>query len=641
MPESKNKFDSDLVKIVEIAKKQYDNADDYRQPRLQEIRKLEDILDFITQPTLRGKINIPFDSVLATGFIDTLVSQVNQPPRLEFVDRKGQNSKAAAKTTAAWEFDSSSKRGRWKQKDRWSKRLCAISNIGILTSYSESDPEYKSYLKVEDHLDFLCEPNGGGSLEDHSYYGLTNTFTTADQLEAGVKSLGYINSAVSKLKTFYTEEKRKELRDKHRNKIQRMAARGLDIERNNYVGQDVYNLTRWFMTYKGERIFVLFDYESETIVKIDTVENIFQDSTWPTVVWKATEDPFDLWGRGPFDRIAPVFEAIRLNLNEILNNVRKRNWDMKIVDGKMFPDISELDYRQDGVAIANVPAGQRLEDGIYYVKTPDVSIALNFTEYLNDLAGINSGISDQTKGASSQDILGIARIDEMNLSRRIRLVGDSYQDAYEQVGHRWKTGIYNNLPEKFMVKIAGAEGSEWEELTKEDLEPEYDVSVIVSDDEKARMEESSKRKAEALERISRDPVLSSVANPVWRLEQELEIAGWSPDDIERAKDVQNSVSNEEVEEARRGIERILEGDKPDIYRNASMSFLNYIDKYMRTRSDLKPDQVRAIQKYWDDHVLIAQENEARKQSETQTPVTPEEEARIMNEIPTAPEINQI
>lgn len=612
--EEETKFSKDQCdEIFKVVLKQYETADKFRQTRLQEIQDLEDTLDSKTKPTLRGRLNIPFASVVANGFVETLVSQVNKPPKIEFSDPSGAHERSVRKVNSAFDYDSSSSRGKWKGKDRTFKRNLAKTNIAIYQFWAESDPEYKSHLKVRDHLDFLCEPFGGATLEEHDYYGLTNNFVSDSGLTTLASNYGYDETQITALKTVYnSDDFKKAQEDEGANKFQRLAKSGLDIEQGIYAGQAMYNLTWWYMTWEGKRLYVVFDRRANTWLKVCELKEMFESDLWPTVVVNAKEDQSNLWTRGYLDTQMPIFHAMEINLNEILNNVRKRNWDMKIVDKRFISDLSQLDYRQDGTVLANVPANSRLSDGIYYVQTPDVNIAVNLVEYLNNFSGINSGISDQTKGASSQDILGIAKLDEINVSKRIKIVSDSYQDGYEQLVTLWLWGIYEHLTEKFFVKFAGARGSEWDEMKKEDFDPEYTINIVSRSDELIEMEDSKKRKAESLERISRNPNLMKVINAVWLLEQELKQGGWDDDDFQRAKDTQNNISDEEVQEARRGIEMILEGKEPDIYRDASLPFVDYIDRFMKQKTDLSDRHLTEIQKYFERHLPIVEKNEQRK-----------------------------
>jgi hypothetical protein len=600
-------------KIVAIAVKQLHTSEEFKQPRMKEIHENEDMVAGVVKPALAGRYNVPFDSVIGSGFVETLVAQVNKSPRLDFVDPKGSNAQSVKKVQALWEFDSSTTRQNWAKQDRLSKRLAAVANIGIFEYYAEKGKEgYKGNLCVIDHYDFHCEPNGGADLETHLFKGVYNQFQTVDEVKRLGDSGYYKKAQVNSLLRAYSDKDYKMNEDMHRNKIDRMSAMSLDIDQHSYVGVSVLNLARWVTQYEGEDYYLVFDYNSGIWLKCDPLKNVFGLNQSPWVVWTPVEHAFNLWAPGLFDQIKPVAEAIRINLNEILNNNRKRNWDMRAVDQKMFPDVSKLNWRQDGVVAANVPMGQSITNGIYHFQTPEISGALNLNQYLNDFLGINTGISDQTKGESSQDTLGIARINELQVSKRMKLIGDSYTDAYAEIGLRWDWGLYEHIDNKQAVKVIGPNGAEMETVLKDDCEPDYDIRVITALDDVIDTERDRERKASAMERLANNPLAIQLLNPKWYIEQELLVGGWSQEDVKRAMDTKNDATDEVISAAEKNIERILQGKEPKRARNATTGYLQRILNFMADNENLKPKQLDALQKHFDEHVQIADENKARQ-----------------------------
>lgn len=598
--------------ITRIAIKQLETSETFRQPRLKTIRENEDMVAGVVKPALQGRYNVPFDGVIASGFVETMVAQNNQPPRLEFSDPKGSNAQSVKKIQALWESDTKVSKQNWAKKDRLSKRLAAVANIGIFEYYASSKGGYKGYLLNIDHYDFHCEPNGGAELEDHLFKGVYNQFRTVSEVEAFAKS-GYYNAGqVQKLFSAYSSKDHKMNEEMHRNKVERLNAIGLDTESNNYTGVQVYNTARWVTRYKGEDYYLEFDYRSGIWLKCSPIKDVFKSGVCPWVVWTPVEHAFSLWTGGLFDQIAPVAESIRINLNEILNNNRKRNWDMKAVDGKMFPDISQLNWRQDGVVVGNIEMGQSLQNGIYRFETPEISGALNLNQYLNDFLGINTGVSDQTKGESSQDTLGIAKINEMYVSKRMKLIGDSYTEAYGKLGFRWDWGLHEHLDDEQSVRVLGASGAQMERVLKEDTDPDYDITVKTSLDDLTATQQERDRKASAMERLSANPVAMQSINTNWYIEQELLIGGWDAEDAKRALDKTNDATDEIISSAEKNIERIMEGKEPKFARNATTGYLQRITNFMNDNENLSKEQLAKLQEHFDEHVPVAEENKARE-----------------------------
>lgn len=600
-------------KVTALAVKQLHTSEEFKQPRMKEIRENEDMVAGVVKPALAGRYNVPFDGVIASGFVETLVAQVNKAPRLEFVDPKGSNLREVKRVQAMWESDATITKQNWSKADRLSKRLAAVSNLGIFEYYAERTKDgYKGHLQVIDHYDFHCEPNGGAELEDHIFKGVHNQFQTKSEVEQLASTGYYDKSQVQKLVNAYSNPDYKHNEDLHRNKIERLSAIGLDVEQNSFVGIPVLNLARWVTNYEGKDYYIVFDYKSGIWLKFAPLENVFKSTLSPWVTWSPVEHAFNLWTPGLFDQIKPVAEAIRINLNEILNNNRKRNWDMRAVDARMFPDVSKLNWRQDGVVAANVPIGQSITNGIYTFQTPEISGALNLNQYLNDFLGINTGVSDQTKGESSQDILGIARINELQVSKRMKLIGDSYTEAYAKLGHRWDWGVYEHIDDKQAVKIIGPDGAAMETIRKEDFEPDFDVRVITALDDVMDTQQDRERKASAMERLVQNPVAMQFVNPKWYVEQELLIGGWDDAEVKRAMDTTNDATDEVISACDKNIERILMGKETKRARNATTGYLQHIHNFMLDNDDLSEKQLAKLQAHFDEHVPIADENKQRQ-----------------------------
>lgn len=606
---------------TQVAIKQLTASENFKQPRMAEIRDNEDMVAGKVKPALQGRYNIPFDGVLASSFIDTMVGQVNKPPTLEFGDPKGSNLKSSKMLTSAWQRESSPTRGKWRKKDRNSKRLAAVSNIGIFKLYGEGDPDFKVCLDVIDHYDFHSEPNGGNELEAHLFKGQGNIF----KVESDLDNKYYDQAQVKKLKEKTSSSEFKINDDQYKNKVQRFQTLGLNLETNNYTGSSLYNLTEWVMRYKGKQYYLVFDRRCGVWVRFKEIKQVFESGLSPWAYWNSKEDPFNPWSRGHFDDVKPIFEAIRINLNEVLNNNRKRNWDMKAVDGRMFPDLSQLDWKQDGIAVANVPLNQSIQNGIYHFVTPEISGALNLNAYLNNFAGINSGISDQTKGQSTQDTLGIARINDMNLSKKMKLISDSYEECYTDLGTRFDWALYEHFPEKYMVKLVGIEGAEWSEVKKEDLEPDFDCSVISYQDEQQDIDAKNEKKGAVLERLGTNPnqKISSLINPQWYVEQELKVGGWSDEDVKRAL-AQSAPNDILISQAKKVIENALEGKELKPNKRATTAFLQVIEDYLSDNSDISDEVYVKLEEYFHEHTPIAIEN-AFKAQEARAALNPEPE----------------
>lgn len=600
--------------IALIARKQIETSAKFKQPRMAEILDNEDVYNFKIRPALQGRINIPFDGVVMAGFIDTLVAQVNRPPRIEFEDQTGANLKGARKITSA--FDRDSKVMRLRMKDRAMKKMAALGGRAISKFYAESDPVYKPHLDLVDYLDFHSEPNGGGHLDDHYFNWQENIFRAKEQFTDGAESGWYSGPQVQYLINSYESPDFKKNQDEFNNKNSRYATLGLDMEAHNFIGGgSLFNLVEGFTYYKGKKYHLIMDRNTGIWVRcVPLIEDFGNDQTMFMSFASPQEDAFNFWNRGPADQIKPIAEAIRVNLNEVLNNNRKRNWDMKAVDGKMFPDIRKLDWRQDGVVSANVPIGQTLQNGIYRFETPEISGALNLNAYLNNLAGEKLGITSATQGDAKEDKVGIYQGNQLQISKRMKLISDSYEEMYEDLGHRYDWGLWDHASEDEMVKLISTDGIGWEKITKQDKEPEYVVNIISSATEQAETDQEKRNKLDALISTEANAVLMALVNPKAHIEEKYRLIGYNDEKIKKMLNTKADATDELLSEAKKAIELILEGKDPGMNWSATTGYLQYVSDWITDNSDdLKPEMKKKLEAYFNRHIPVAIKNEEHKQ----------------------------
>lgn len=610
--------------IALIVKKQLQVSSNFKQPRMVEILENENINNFKLKPALQGRLNIPFDSVFMSGYIDAIVAETTKLPKVDFEDTTGANLKGARKITSAWERDS--KKIRLRMKDRGIKKLGALSGRAIAKYYAENDPKYCPYLKIIDYLDFHCEPNGGGHLDDHYFQGEENIFRGKEEIEAGAESKWYDADQVKALIARYEAPDFKRNDDTFNNKQSRYATLGLDMESNNYIGGTLFNLVEWVTFYKGKKYHYIGEKYTGIWLRCVPLVEDFGNDLAPYISCAApTEDAFNFWNLGPADKAKPIFEAIRLNLNEILNNNRKRNWDMKAVDKTMFPDIRKLDWKQDGVVSANVPLGQSIQNGIYRFETPEISGALNLNQYLNNLSGEKLGVNSATLGNASTDTLGVYKGNQAQISKRMRVFTESYEDMYEDLGKRYDWGLWDHASEDEMVKVIGTDGVGWEKITKEDKDPEYEVSVVTSMDEMIEDAQEKKNKLDILISIENDPAQKALINLKAHLEEKYRIAGYNEEKIKKLMNTKADATDELISECKKAIEQILEGKDPGINYSATTGYLQFLSDWILDNSDdLDEDKKAKLQAYFDKHYPIAIENAAKKafnESLTATPTS--------------------
>lgn len=627
----------DAESIAAIAKKQIETSRLFKQPRVVEILDNEDVYNFKPRPALQGRLNVPFDGVVLSGFVDTWVAQNNRPVYVDFSDPTGANLKGAKKVKAAWERDS--KRMRLKAKKLALKHQAAIAGRAIAKYYAESDPKYCPYLQIVDYLDFHCEPNGGGHLDEHYFSWQENIFRSKEDLISGGDSGWYDKEQVSKLTTAYDSPDFKKVADTFANKQSRYMSLGLDMAANNYIGGTLYNLTEGCTYYKGKQYHVIFDANTNIWLRCVPLEKDFGINKTMFISFAAPKaDAFNFWNRGPADSIKPIAEAVRLNLNEILNNNRKRNWDMKAVDMNMFPDLRKLDWRQDGVIHANVPLNASIQQGIYRFETPELSGALNLNAYLNNLAGEKLGISAQTQGDAKEDKVGIYQGNQFQISKRMALSADAEEEFNEDLAYRYDWGLWDHATNKDMILLLSADGAGWEKITAEDTDPEYVVTAKTDNAEQAMDSDMIRAQIEALGSIEKDPnQMALIKNKKAFIEEKLKLAQMKDDRIQ--KFFMEDATDDIISEAKKAIELILKGKTPGINWSATTAYLQYIsDWILKNSEDISENQKKALNAYFDKHVEVAVKNAEQKQFMDEQALKAKQSEALLSNPKTAPEV---
>lgn len=599
-------------KIVGIAVKQLEASVRFKQTRMEDIQKNEDLYYNKTKPAGRGRFNVPIP--MLPGFVDTLMSKIDDAPSIQFKHENLAHYRKGKKIGAAWMKESGATEGRWDAKDRATKKLAILSGRAIYQYYAESEPKYSSHLEVVDHNDFQCEPLGGEFLEDHKYLGKMNVFRTKADLEAGVKSGRYISEEVAKLLTSAGQNDEKRNKEIFQNKIRRYQLLGLDPDSHTFAGQPFFNLVEWCMDYEGKRYYLFFEYGMGIAIRADTVKKVFGTEKWPFTSWSTHTDAFNFWSKAPCDDIRPVAEAVNIIFNQALDNRQKRNFGMRAVDSTIFEDLSELEWRPDGIAMGNTNLGARsLREGVYEFQTPEISGTIDMIKFMDDYTGTKSGITADTQGESEEKRVGIYYGNLQQVSDRLGLYNKSYSEAWAQLGMLYAKGVNTHMTEGFMVKIIGEEGQGWEEeVTRDDADVEFEIEAVGGQAEIRDNDVKKQNRRQTLVDILNNINLGAKINPTWAIKELLRTGDYEEEEIQSATDVANEGDIESMAKASRAIQDILMGKEPKEERTANTVFVKRIIEYAIDKAQNNNELFNKLMDYGERHIPIAAENALRK-----------------------------
>lgn len=603
-----------------VAIKQADTAELFQKPIFDEIQQNEDMLAGKKKPALKGRNDVPLDMIIMRGFLDTLLAGQDEPVTVKFGNSREQDLNASKKITAVWDKEKAPSRGNYDAYILDAKYFAANAGRGFLKMWVESKPKFRTHLDVSDHFDMITEPMGGPYLDKHLFKGEQNIFRDGAELDALADEGTYNKAQVQKLKGVVTEEDFKKNVDTYKFKMMRYAATGLNIETNNFVGNRLYNLTEWVMFYKGEWRYMVFDRKAKIWVRFDKLTNVFAHATeyegrGPWVSFATNRNPKIFWSRAIMSDIRPIAHTMKKVLNLTLDNLEKRNWDMKAYDPKVFTDPTQLLYKQDGLAKATLERGRSIQSGIYQFQTPDTtSITVNLNEYLDRFLSTKTGITNEQQGSGETQKVGIYYGNVEQAQNRVGLKNKMFYQCLCDLAAIFDWGCFEHLDESYAVKLLGPNGVEWNnEITKKDLDCDFIIEITGGADEEKNNAELLTRKAATIGSIEANPnFYVGKVNTNWMLREKLKAGGWTDDQIRVALDTQNDGDDEILSEAAQAIFDILEGGNPKLNRGATTGYIQKIMDYCYDTEGLAQEKFDKLVAFAQAHIPIAQKNMIRK-----------------------------
>lgn len=603
--------------IVVTTNKQIDNWEMFYSSRLSQIKRFEDMYALRVSLQLKNRFNIPLP--ILSGYIDTFKSKIDEFPNIEFNPQEEGDLKASKKVSALWDAEKGADRGQWAAIDRGAKTLAMFSGRATYKYFAESDPKYKSNFEVVDYYDAVFEPTGGADLEKHLYCGQINIFKSKGDIERGIDSGLYQKDAMNTLIKSINGQVRKETDETVKNKFQRLQFLELDPTYHNYVGEEMFNLTEMYTTYKGKRYYIFYDRKSGAVLRLEELKEVFETEEWPQVSWATHEDPYNYSSKSPCDDVYPIADSMVTLFNQALDNVQKRNWGMRGVDTSVVKNLNQLNWRPDGIIEFDGQKGN-IRNALVELETPDNSNQVqNLVTFLDNYLGQKTGITPATQGQSDKDQkVGIFFGELQLVADRIDYVSKMYREAHAKIGKKFVAGLREHMTQPLAIKILGRNGAEWTKIKRDDLK-EFDISISGGQSELQLNEIKTRKQSQALDRIiaSGTPV-----NKAWLAEMTLRQGDFDEEDIRRAMDLQSDGNDEILAESAKAIEEIISGKTPDRNRGATVGFVNKIIDFaedhtfgnLKTPAGNVKDQeiFQKLMAYAELHMPIAQENALRK-----------------------------
>lgn len=600
-------------RILNQAMQQLTTSRQFKRQRFQQISENENLYLGVIEKSIKNPYNECFPFM--AGFVDHLKSRIDDDSALSFTHTAEADLKRVRKIQAFWDMESENPdpKAMWGTKHRHAKTNAVFSGVAIYKYYSEKNPDYKSCLEVISHYDFHCEPRGGALLENHLFCGQDNIYKNTDDLE---DSEYYDKEQVTKLVTGFKNNEYKDTIDTEDNRDNRYRALNQDPQVNSYVGQGTVKLVEWYTTFKGKRYYILFSEAASTWIRCVPLNEMFPDELYPYIAWHTNEDPDVFWSKAPCDDARPVARIINTMVNQELYNRQKRNYGQRGYDAEMFPNVAALaDWRPDGLVPVDTKLGTRsIGSGVYEFKVGDLNGTLDLVNWLEGFTGKQMGNTPSSMGSAEKDKkVGVFYGEIEQVDKLINVKNVSYRTALSQLGLRFKQGLEHNLDRAVSVKMMGAKGIEWEELSPEELETNKEIRILpkggVSEMQLERAK--NKEKAATLKEVQ-------TVNPEWKDRMLLTLNGFDNEDIKDAFSIQTFAEKELMSEAAQAEQDIVEGKTPAINRGATPAFLQHIKDFAVNTNDLTTEQFDKLMEYMNAHIDIAIENVSRNINEMLT-----------------------
>lgn len=595
--------------VVAQARAEYDAGLLYRHSRERQWQLIEDAYFNRVKRSLKNKFNIPVPIV--PGFVDTWQSKMARHTELQFEQQEAADYKAAMKATAFYQAQKSQGDLDWDMLDTDGKKLACMSGRATYGYMATSKPKYGSALELVDHYDFVCDPIGGGHLENHRYVMRDNIFKGREAVKALAEEGTYDARQVERLINATSEDLLADADNKFRSKQNRFAALNLDGLTHNHAGQSLYKLIEAGTTYKGVRYYVVFNYETGIWLRCQPLKEVFASNLWWFASWATHRDPYNFLSKSPCDDMLPMAEMIRVLVNQEFDNRNKRNYGQRAYDPDVFDDPAELEFRKDGLVAVKSGTSkvQPIGNGIYQFETPELTGTINLVNWIDNTLKEKTGVNSEAQGGADTEKVGIAYLNVQQSAERVALTYESYVKCWQAIGRRFLHGLNEHMRSPMAVKIIGEKGAEWDEIARREVKTDWNIRVQGGLGKEQEDAIKAKQLSELFATMAPDELAAT--SPKWRVKAKLRAAGVDEDEIRMAFDLEGDQDKEILAEASLMIQDCLAGRPYKPNRGATTLFVQKIVDYA-TDTDLPLEDYEKLMALAEEHIPIAQENMARK-----------------------------
>ncbi|HEX8266969.1 MAG TPA: hypothetical protein VF596_16325 [Pyrinomonadaceae bacterium] len=594
--------------LITQAISEIEHAREYKRGRIKQWKANEDLVFGRKPENIPHRSNVMLPKM--QGFENTLLSKIRNFPTLKYTKGEESDLKKAKRLTSLLEQTAKPTNGNWKFKDLIGKKSAIRYGWAVFSYWADSVNGYKSHFENVSVYDFLIDPGAGGiNIENARNMGRTGIYLSKAQLKQGVKDKIYLSTETNKLVD--KEGVASDSSEEEKNKENRYFE--LTGQKRHKTQTDVYKFWAWYTTYQGERYYLLVNTDNSTAVRCQPLKEIFESNKFPFLSWATDPDLDEFWTPGPDDMVREIFMAQSAVINQMLDNNEMINFPMKAYDVDKVTNKALLNYRRGGL----IPFRKdtNISQALQVLETKPINNGITVYEELDKIQQLESGVTAESRGISDEDKVAIYEGNQANIADRLGLLNDSYANMYHRLLELHEYGVKEHLNNKIAIQMIGADGIEWEELSKTDMLPEdttFDYYISASDAE-LRNDISEKRaKLNYVTNNRENPII----NQKVLAEVEAEIAGFEMDDIKRLFDVDEFGNAELMSECARDIKKLLNGEDIKPNESANVAYKQKMVDYLRVKSeDMKEDQLARFIAYIEDIEPFVIQNTVRKANE--------------------------
>lgn len=598
-----------INKLVNQALEEIKFAQDYKDARMKDWDRNEQMLlanDLIDDKTTRSKLTLG----KMRGFVDTMLSKIDNTIDFKYKAPEPADYTRAELLNALKDQDK--EQGCWKFLDILGKEDGIIYGRTTFFYKSDKDSEgnYISNLSLIDPKDFLIDPEAGGfDKEKAGYLGWWGTKITRTQLEKGLKKGIYLKTNTKRLLSGSgnNDERTPEEEDKE----VRIEYLGNTRQERILQKDFIFKFYTWITTDEEDERYYLILTPSGQCVRCEKWKDIRKSGRYPIWTYALYPNEREFWTPSPCDFVRKVFLSQEKSIRQLMDNSEQINKPQMVINPDKISNLSDIKYKPENRIILLNQDVKDTREAMNTFPSPSISNPMSVYETLERIVGIESGITQDIKGVSEEETLGIYEGNVEQASDRIELKNNNISYGYREFGILYKEGIEQDLTKEKAVEIIGNNGLEVRKITRADIKAtgkDYNI-IIESSLSEARSDFRDRRNKMTFINAYRG---AEFVNQKSLFEKGGKMVNFEEEDIKEMLNTNDFSTMRILSEADRIFQDLRKGKKFEIFREADTGFLQRLnDLLTRYTNELDNKQYDRVINYIGTIMPIVDENMAR------------------------------